>query len=287
MPRRALASIYVALLMLLVPTGGVGQGRAWIYSADAEKIFGDGLAAYRAERYDQALDRLQRLLEFPLNQRSSAGQLLQGKALFRLGRFAEALDTARGLQRKFADSRYLPDARLLAGDAFFKLKRYYEAATEYGRLLATAAPLGIQAQAAERLAAIAQNGFINDQGLENLSLAVGAGRLREALFFGRARWFQRLGDDAVMSRILGAGFLAPSALVLIENPSVGTDLAGLIRLLCWFVSVKSLMFCWRPSWHTHLRQRLFANTAWRLVSALAMIAWGVIFVAAGIRIQGD
>lgn len=102
-----------------------------------------------------------------------------------------------------------------------------------------------------------------------------------------ARWFQRLGDDAVMSRILGAGFLAPSALVLIENPSVGTDLAGLIRLLCWFVSVKSLMFCWRPSWHTHLRQRLFANTAWRLVSALAMIAWGVIFVAAGIRIQGD
>ena len=193
MPRRALASIYVALLMLLVPTGGVGQGRAWIYSAEAEKIFGDGLAAYRAERYDQALDRLQRLLEFPLNQRSSAGQLLQSKALFRLGRFAEALDTARGLQRKFADSRYLPDARLLAGDTFFKLKRYYEAATEYGRLLATAVPLGIQAQAAERLAAIAQNGFINDKGLENLSLVVGAGRLREALFFGRARWFRRLG----------------------------------------------------------------------------------------------
>ncbi len=193
MPCRIIPSLYVALAVLLVPVVGDGQSRTWIYSAEAEKTFAAGLEAYRAERFDTALERLQRLLEYPINQRSSAGQLLLGKSLYRLGRFAEALDAARGLQRKFADSRYLPDVRLLTGDTFYKLKRYYEAATQYGRLLATPAPLNIQVQAAERLAAIAQNGQVNEQGIESLRLAVGAGRLREALFFGRARWFQRLG----------------------------------------------------------------------------------------------
>lgn len=189
---RILPSLFIALAVLLVPAVGESQSRAWIYSAEAEKTFVAGLEAYRGERFDTALDRLQRLLEFPLNQRSSAGQLLLSKTLYRLGRYAEALDTSRGLQRKFADSRYLPDARLLTGDSFYKLKRYYEAATQYGRLLATPAPLDIQAQAAERLAAIAENGYVNAQGLESLRLAVGAERLREALFFGRARWYQRL-----------------------------------------------------------------------------------------------
>ena len=198
MPCRIIPSLYVALAVFLVPVAGESQSRAWIYSAEAEKTFAAGLEDYRAERFDSALGRLQKLLEYPLNQRSSAGQLLLGKSLYRLGRFAEALDAARGLQRKFADSRYLPDARLLTGDTFYKLKRYYEAATQYGRLLATAAPLDIQAQAAERLSAIAKNGYVNEQGLESLRLAVGAGRLREALFFGRARWYRRLGwlDEA-------------------------------------------------------------------------------------------
>ena len=188
-----LLPLYVALSTLLVPVAGEGQARAWIESAEAEKVFAHGLEDYEAGRYDEALARLQRLLEFPPNQRSSAGQLLLGKTLFRLHRFGEALNAARGLQQKFAHSRYLPDARLLAGDSFFKLKRYYEAATQYGRLLATSAPLDIQAQAAERLAAIAKNGYVNAQGLESLRLAVGAGRLREALLFGQARWYRRLG----------------------------------------------------------------------------------------------
>ena len=113
MPCLIIPSLYVALAVLLVPVVGDGQSRTWIYSAEAEKTFAAGLDAYGAEHFDTALERLQRLLEYPINQRSSAGLLLQGKSLYRLGRFAEALSAARGLQRKFADSRYLPDARLL------------------------------------------------------------------------------------------------------------------------------------------------------------------------------
>lgn len=183
----------VVLAVVLAPALAEGQARNWPYSAAAEAIFGNGIEAYRQARFDAALNHLRQLAEFPLNQRSSAGQLLLGKALYRLGRFAEAIDAALVLQRRFPMSRYLPDARLLVGDSFFNRKHYPEAASQYGRLLATQAPLTVQAQAAERLAAMRWNGQIKEQELTRLRRAVGVERLREALFFGRARWFQRLG----------------------------------------------------------------------------------------------
>ena len=183
----------VVLAAVLVPNFAEGQARTWTYSADAEKIFGNALEAYRQGRFDEAINHLRQLAEFPLNQRSSAGQFLLGKSLYRLGHFAEAIDAALVLQRRFPISRYLPNARLLIGDSFFNSKHHKEAASQYGRLLATQAPLGIQAQAAERLAAMAWNGQIKERELMRLRQAVGAGRLREALLYGRARWYQRLG----------------------------------------------------------------------------------------------
>ncbi|MDE2808673.1 MAG: tetratricopeptide repeat protein, partial [Gemmatimonadota bacterium] len=194
--RRIARYVCVALTAVLAPNFAEGQARTWTYSADAEKTFGNGLEAYREGRFDEALNHLRQLAEFPLNQRSSVGQLLLGKTLYRLGRFAEAIDAALVLQRRFPISRYLPNARLLIGDSFFNTKHHSEAASQYGRLLATQAPLGIQAQAAERLAAMDWNGQIKEQDLTRLRQAVGVGRLREALFFGRARWYQRLGWEA-------------------------------------------------------------------------------------------
>ena len=160
--------------------------------------------------------------------------------MYRLGRFAEAIDAAAVLQRRFPISRYLPNARLLIGDSFFNTKHHSEAASQYGRLLATQAPLGIQAQAAERLAAMEWNGQIKEQELTRLRQAVGAGRLREALFFGRARWFQRLGwqeeaaeamqtyRDSVVSGIFapiaavwGSDLTAYSPRVGAESPRLG------------------------------------------------------------------
>ena len=184
---------YLTLAVMLSPALAEGQAYTWTYSVDAEKVFGNGLAAYKQGRFDEALNHLRQLAEFPLNQRSSVGQFLVGKALYRLGHFAEAIDAALALQRRFPRSRYLPDTRLLIGDSFFNSKHYDEAASQYGRLLATQAPLGLQAQAAERLAAMVWNGQIKEQELMRLRQAVGARRLREALFFGRSRWYQRLG----------------------------------------------------------------------------------------------
>ena len=192
-PLRIARYVCVVLATVLVPNFAEGQMDTWTYSADAEETFGNALAAYQQGRFDEAINLLRQLAEFPLNQRSSAGQFVVGRALYRLGRFAEAIDAALALQRRFPASRYLPDTRLLIGDSFFNSKHYDEAASQYGRLLATQAPLGIQAQAAERLAAMDWNGQLKERELTHLRQAVGAGRLREALFYGRARWFQRLG----------------------------------------------------------------------------------------------
>jgi len=228
---------------LLAPTLAEGQAYTWTYSVDAEKVFGNGLAAYKQGRFEEALNHLRQLVEFPLNQRSSAGQFLIGKALYRLGHFAEAIDAALALQRRFPASRYLPDSRLLIGDSFFNSKRYDEAAAQYGRLLATQAPLGIQAQAAERLAAMAWNGQIKEQELTRLRQAVGDRRLREALFFGRARWYQRLGWEEEATQAMQTyrdsvanGIFAPVAAVWgnvqpVQRPGVGSGSPRLGLLL--------------------------------------------------------
>ncbi|MFT5088346.1 MAG: ABC-type branched-subunit amino acid transport system substrate-binding protein [Planctomycetota bacterium] len=183
----------ILLVASVLAVRGQAQVHTVVYSVAAEKTFTSGLEAYRTGDYETARDAFLQLLEFTANQRSSAGQLMLGKSYFHLLDYEAALDASRGLQRKYANSRYGADARLLAGDAYIKLKRYYEAATQYGRLLATPAPLLTQAQAAERLAAIDKNGYISTKALESVRLSVGAKRMREALFYGRARWFRRLG----------------------------------------------------------------------------------------------
>ena len=241
--QRTARYLCVVLAAVLTPALAEGQARTWTYSVGAEKIFGNGLEAYTQGRFDEALNHLRQLAEFPLNQRSSEGQFLLGKALYHLGHFAEAIEAALVLQRRFPTSRYLPNARLLIGDSFFNIKYHDEAASQYGRLLATQAPLGIQAQAAERLAAMAWNGQIKKQELTRLRQAVGAGRLREALFFGRARWYQRLGWEEEAAQAMQTyrdsvanGIFAPVAAVWgsvqpVQRPGVGTGSPQLGLLL--------------------------------------------------------
>ncbi len=186
-------SVYLTVFLVLAGSRVGGQEVRQINSAEADKLFARGLKAYRGEMYGRARESFQQVLEFPLNQRSSAAQLMLSRTLFKLGRYEEALNAARQLQRRFADSRYLADARLISGDAYYSLGRFYEAATQYGRILATPASLDLQASAAERLAGIVENRQITPSAQERIELRVGAERMRDALFYGKARWYERLG----------------------------------------------------------------------------------------------
>ena len=164
-----------------------------VFSTQAEKLFAQGIDAYRKGDYERARDRLQQLLEFPTNQRSSAAQLVLSTAAFRLGDYGRALEAAKQLQRRHLGSRYTPYIRLIAGDSYHAMKRYYEAATQYSRILATPANIRLQASAAERLAAIVSNGSISPRALDSIRMSLGEDRLRDALRYGEARWYARLG----------------------------------------------------------------------------------------------
>lgn len=193
------------------------------FSPAAEKLFSKGLKHYTKGQYPKAREAFVDLLKLPLNQRSSAGQLLLGRALFRLEDYERALQVAKRLEQKFPGSRYVADACLLAGDCCYALHRYAEAALLYGRALAMSGPVDVQAGAAERLAGIVGNELITSQAVDRLRLQVGEERLREALLFGQARWYGRLGWEAQSRAALKAyqrrhpgGLFAP---LLAERPA--------------------------------------------------------------------
>ena len=118
------------------------------------------------------------------------------KALFRLREYESALDAARQLQKRFGASRYIADSHLVAGDSHYALSRYSEAAAQYGRMLSMPAPLELQASAAERLAGMDLNGLVGEEALDRIRREVGAERLEDALLFGKAYWYRRLGWEA-------------------------------------------------------------------------------------------
>ena len=163
------------------------------YSPEAESKFSRGLSAYAEGNYGEALRALEEVRALPSNQRSSAALLLASTALVRLDRFTEALEAARRIEIEYPGSRYTADARLVAGDCYFQLKRYREAVAEYARLLTAPGPLSLQASAAERLAGMVRNRAITTAEQERIHRQLGARRFRDAVLFGEARWYSRLG----------------------------------------------------------------------------------------------
>ena len=168
------------------------------FSEAAEGLFGEGVAQYRQGEYAEARQTFERLGRMAPHQHSSAARLLLAKSQFRLGEYDPVLLGLRAFDAAFPGSRYAADAALLRGDALYLLRRYFEAATEYARLL-EGAPEPVKGQAAERLAAVAANGSISAEAVERLAGIAGKGVLRQALLFGEARWYARLGwEDAAV-----------------------------------------------------------------------------------------
>ena len=200
---RAACLVAVAVLLGLLATADAAFDGAR-YSREAERLFTKGITAYERDDLEIARESFRAIAELPASQRSGAALLMLSRTLIRLGdgalsgadaasAYSAAIDASRELTRQAPNSRYAADARLLAGDGYHQLKRFYEAATEYARILEGRAPLAVRASAAERLAAIVRNRAITTGALERIRLQLGADRLRDALLFGEARWYGRLG----------------------------------------------------------------------------------------------
>ena len=187
--------ISAAGFLLLAASLAHSQTSEPAFSAQAEDLFTKGLESYKSGKYSRARDNFEKVLEFPLSHRSSAAQLMLARTAFRMGKYEASLNISKRLQRKFADSRYLFDAHLVAGHSYYVMKRYYEAATQYGRILAMPAPLSLQARAAQHLAAIVGNNLISREAFERIRQDVGPLRIDDAVLFGEFRWYRRLRWD--------------------------------------------------------------------------------------------
>jgi tetratricopeptide (TPR) repeat protein len=89
-----------------------GRGAA-ASEAQAESLYRQAQQAIDQGRYERAIERLNRLVNMSGNPRVDAALYWKAYTLNKLGQRAEALTTLADLQKRFADSRWLKDARAL------------------------------------------------------------------------------------------------------------------------------------------------------------------------------
>ena len=96
-----------------------------------------------------------------------------------------------------------------------------------------------------------------------------------------SQWLLTLMRQNALNRTIGASFFILASLVLVQDPSVGTDVPGLVRLFAWLLLAKSLLICWWPDWRTRLVERFFAQPTLRFLHGVLAVAWGVMLLIAG------
>jgi TolA-binding protein len=78
----------------------------------ADDLYDEGREAIEEGRYDRAVDRFNRLIDLK-TARTDAALYWKAYSLAKLGQRDEALTTLADLQKRFADSRWLKDAKAL------------------------------------------------------------------------------------------------------------------------------------------------------------------------------
>lgn len=81
------------------------------YIEAAETLFGEGVDAFEREAYEAASERFRRAAEYPLNEKTTAALLMEGKALYEMEEYDEARTVLQQLVQRFPSSRYRDEAR--------------------------------------------------------------------------------------------------------------------------------------------------------------------------------
>ena len=100
---RQISGIFLVIMAVIAwdqPDRLQAQSIEGTYSPEADRLFAQGLQAYRVEEYEEARIAFARLLEMATHQHSSAGQLMLGKSHFRLGNYEDARWPLRVVYRK-------------------------------------------------------------------------------------------------------------------------------------------------------------------------------------------
>lgn len=91
---------------------------------------------------------------------------------------------------------------------------------------------------------------------------------------GTSRWIEKACKDDVSIRAFCFFFVVLAISVLMENPAIGFDNAGLIRALAWLVAIECFAYCW---WS----HELMGLVTWFCSRPRLMRAFGVVGLAIG------
>jgi len=82
----------------------------------------------------------------------------------------------------------------------------------------------------------------------------------------------------VFMRTFGAVGVMLTVIVLQDGYQVGTDAAGLIRLIAWIGLIKGLTAAWFPGFFTGISESVFGNAQLRPVIGIPAVAIGVLLL---------
>jgi tetratricopeptide (TPR) repeat protein len=110
----AAAAIDQPMLAARAAIDAVGAARAWSVNSDdrADELYDEGREAIEEGRYERAIERFDRLIALKTT-RTDAALYWKAYSLAKTGNRAAALQTLTDLQKQFADSRWIKDARAL------------------------------------------------------------------------------------------------------------------------------------------------------------------------------
>ncbi len=220
-----ISSAFCLIWLVFVPHLAIAQSSIpKLGRREVETRFEKALGDYANGHYRRAKLAFQALAEAePVHERTSAARLMLAKSLYKLKEYDLALDAGSGLYDAFPHSRYLPEADLIIGDCRFRQGQVYSAATRYAHVVTGRGDLRLKARAADRLGQLAGAGKITDGDVARLQNDFGSAIIKEAVAFGRARWFLK-NDGAEPSGNAMARFLEQhpngifAALAHIERP---------------------------------------------------------------------
>jgi len=103
-------SIALVLLLGAVPGAMAQQDGEIPENEDAELLFEEGLAAFEEEDYTEAYRRFRSAVEYPLHRKTTASLLMGGRALYRAGRYEDAISILETLIDRYPDTTYRSQA---------------------------------------------------------------------------------------------------------------------------------------------------------------------------------
>lgn len=110
-PSSLLVVVAVFLVGLTTATGALGQVRDTIpRNSDAELMFEQGLSAFEQENYEIAYERFRLVTDYDLNRTTTAAMLMAGKSLLRMERYQEAIDRLETLLERYPETSYREEA---------------------------------------------------------------------------------------------------------------------------------------------------------------------------------